>query len=1147
VRVLEIGAGTGGTTRHVLPALPHDRVHYLYTDMSVLFLGEARDRFREFPFVEYRILDIGRDPADQGFALHQADLVIASNVLHATPDLADTVRHVRSLLAPGGLLVLVEGIAKQRWVDTIFGLTEGWWNSTDAELRAGYPLISQATWRRVLTEAGFTHAVTVPGDGRESELFQQAVIMARAADPATLMKHDARKWLLLADRGGFTERLADRLRQGGADCRVVRLPGVDTGRDEDDRIVDPESREDVRRLLEECAGSEALEIVSAWALDACPDVDASAGVLEEVEQRLVTASLNLVQAAARGERSRPPRLWWLSRGAQSVHADAKCSLAQVPILGLAKTITVEHPELRNHRVDLDPWPDLTEVNRVVAELLRPDDEDEVAYRRGERLVPRIERSAAEPPSTSWRRCDSPGANYRLTVDPVKGLQSLRYEAAMRIPPGPDEIEIDVRASGLNFKDVLGALGLYPGDPGPLGGEASGVVTAVGSRVTGFSVGDEVMAFCPGAFAAFVTMDARLAVAKPARLSFEQAAAIPGAFLTAYHAVVQVAQLQPGERILVHAGAGGVGMAAIAIARMIGAPVYATAGSPEKRAWLMSLGVLHVMDSRSAASLRELEPLTNGAGVDVVINSLSGDFVQRSLDLLAKGGRFVELGKRDLLDDGQIAALAPRLTYHTVDLGELARRDPGTIAPMLRQLHAEFLHGRLQPLPLRVFPIEETAAAFDFMARARHLGKICISQTAAKAHPARAIRDTIRADASYLITGGFGGLGIETAGWLVRQGARHVVLMGRGAATVAASSAIADLRAQGAQIRLVLGDVASEPDVRRVLDEIRRDLPALRGIVHSAGTLADAVVLQQDWDHFRHVFAAKVFGAWHLHRATAVLDLDFFVLYSSAAAVLGTAGQANHVAANAFLDSLAHWRRATGLPGISINWGAWGRIGAVADSELARRLSLRGLMTITPAEGVRLLETALDRNQAQIAAVALDWATYLKQFHTRPPRFFDLVTPAAPRATVAAAAPAKTADLKLRLTNLPSTRRKGELLRFVAAQIAAGLEIDNAAAIDPGQPLSELGVDSLLAVELRHRLSAALGVERSLPATLLFDYPTIEALAGYIADKVLNLNVAAMPAAAADAEEPDDRSLIADLSDAEAEAMLLRELDMDVNE
>ena len=1145
LRVLEIGAGTGGTTRHVLPALPRERVRYLYTDMSVLFLGEARDRFHEFPFVEYRLLDIGKDAAEQGFAIHQADLVIASNVLHATPDLAATVRNVRSLLAPGGLLLLVEGISKQRWVDMIFGLTEGWWNSTDAELRAGYPLISQAAWRNVLTDAGFTHALSVPGDGRETELFQQAVIIARAAaDPAALIRHDARKWLLLADRGGFTDRLAEQLRDAGADCHIVRTPRPDTGRDDDDRFLAPWSREDIGRMLDEVAASDRLEIVSAWGLDASPDMHASAGVLEEVERQLVTASLNLVQAAVRSERSRPPRLWWLSRGAQSVHRDPARSLAQVPVLGLAKTIAVEHPELRTRRIDLDPWADLTEVNRVVAEFLRPDDEDEVAYRRGERLVPRLERIAGEPPSAPFPRCDGPGVNYRLTVDPAKGLDSLRYETAKRIAPAPGQIEISVRASGLNFKDVLGALGLYPGDPGPLGGETSGVVTAIGSDVTELSVGDEVMAFCPGAFAAFVTVDASLAVVKPARLSFEQAATIPGAFLTAYYAVVRVAQLRPGERILVHAGAGGVGMAAIAIARAIGAHVYATAGSPEKRAWLTSLGVLHAMDSRSAASLAELQPLTQGAGVDVVINSLSGDFVRRSLELLADGGRFVELGKRDLLDEAQIAALAPRVAYRAVDIAEMARRDPGTIAPMLRQLQTDFVNGRLEPLPLRVFPIEETAAAFDFMARARHVGKICISLAAGTAHRARSIPDTIRADASYLITGGFGGLGIETAGWLVRRGARHIALMGRGAPTAAASTAIADLQTQGAQILVVFGDVANASDVLRVFREIEQAFPPLRGVVHSAGTLADAVVLQQDWEHFRHVFAAKVFGAWNLHRATASLDLDFFVLYSSVAAVLGTAGQANHVAANAFLDALAHSRRATGLPAISINWGEWGSIGAVANSDLARRLSLRGLMTITPAEGVSLLETALDRDQPQIAAVALDWVTYLKQFHPRPPRFFDRVTPATPRAT-AAAVPGKTADVAARLITLPPARRKAELLRFVAEQIAAGLEIENAKAIDPAQPLSDLGVDSLLAVELRHRLSAALGVERSLPATLLFDYPTIDALAGYIGNKILNVTVAAgaAPAVAGAA----DVNLIAALSDAEAEAMLLSELDVDINE
>ena len=527
-------------------------------------------------------------------------------------------------------------------------------------------------------------------------------------------------------------------------------------------------------------------------------------------------------------------------------------------------------------------------------------------------------------------------------------------------PGEGEVQIRVHMTGLNFRDVLNALGMYPGDAGPLGGECVGRITAVGEDVERFKIGDTVLAIAGGSFSKYVLTPADWVIAKPQGLNDEQAATIPIAFLTAYYGLYRLAGIKKGERVLIHAAAGGVGMAAVQLAQWVGAEVFGTAGSPEKRAYLKFLGVDHVMDSRTLDFADEIMAVTGGRGVDIVLNALAGEFIPKSFSVLAPGGRFIEIGKAEIWDDQKVAGVKPGVSYTAFDLGEVILQDSQLVGEMFAHLLEGFQEGSLKPLPFRVFPIEESVDAFRFMAQARHIGKVVVSQQHMLEAEESVRANKFSSEAIYLITGGLGGLGLQVANWMIGQGARHLVLMGRSAPGTEALKAIAAMEERGAVVTVARGDVSRPSDVERIFSEIESKSIPLRGIIHAAGILDDGVLMQQQWPRFAKVLAPKVRGAWLLHHCSRDLPLDFFILFSSVSAVLGSAGQANYAAANAFMDALAHYRRAQGLPGLSINWGPWDKIGMAAGlkGQDRSRMADRGISPIDPEHGLKVVDLLL---------------------------------------------------------------------------------------------------------------------------------------------------------------------------------------------
>jgi acyl transferase domain-containing protein/acyl carrier protein len=936
-------------------------------------------------------------------------------------------------------------------------------------------------------------------------------------------------WLVFADTSGVGHALQGLLEERGEACISV-FPGDEYLEEGPGRYrLDPANPEHFRRLLADLEEADPLPLKGVtylWGLN--PPQDALIESLEEARTLGCTGALHLTQALARLVAA--PRLWLVTRETQPVE-DKPVSVEQAPLWGLGKVISMEHPELGCTRVDLGGS---EEARSLFRELWAEDGEDQISLRDGGRYVPRVVRCS--PDAVEERqRIVSTDEPFSLEVTTPGILDEMTLRETDRREPGPGEVEIRVRAVGLNFRDVLIAMDLIPPlyqDSLDVGFECVGEIVAVGAGVEGLEVGDGVIAFALGCLGSYVTTDASFVMPRPARLSFEEAATLPIAFFTAHYALNHLGRLAEGERVLIHAAAGGVGQAALRIARRAGAEIFATAGSPGKREFLRSLGVKHVMDSRSLDFADEVMELTGGEGVDVVLNSLAGEFIPRGLSTLRPGGRFLEIGKVDFLQHTRLDLwlLRNNISFFAIDLSEHLLKRPDLSKVILREALQFFEEGSLEPLPFKTFPISQAVDAFRYMAQAKHIGKVVVSleEDEVPVVPSTK-RQAVSPDGTYLVTGGAGGLGLSTAEWLVEQGARHLLLTGRsGAASEAARQAVEKLTAEGVRVEVAKADISDERQVAGVIEEIRRSMPPLRGVFHAAGILDDGVLLQLDEERFARVMAPKVSGSWNLHRLTLEDDLDFFVLFSSAASVLGSPGQGNYVAANAFLDALAHHRRALGKPALAINWGAWTDVGLATRSDRIEHLTRQGIMPFTPEQGVRLMQRMIELDLVQCMGIAMDWGKVLGSY--TPP----LLSRLSEEVLAGEDGPTKK-DSSVRKDILAAEpgERRSLVEGFLVEQIAQVLKC-SPSRVDAHEPLNRLGIDSLMAVELKNRVEADL--ETNLPVTALLQGPSLSQLAAQLLEG-LDAPAADDPSAP---EEDGLEAQVEGLTDDEVE-VLLRDL------
>ncbi len=797
-----------------------------------------------------------------------------------------------------------------------------------------------------------------------------------------------------------------------------------------------------------------------------------------------------------------PRLYVVSRNAQLVLADDAINLEQGGLRGLLRVIGAEQPHLGTTHIDID---EQTNAEHVARQLLAESQENETAWRNDAWYTARLCPAALCPEERRTTIVDHAHDRIRLQIRTPGDLQTMELAAFDRLPPGPGQIEVAVRASSINFADVLLALGQYPSIDGrlpELGMDFAGVVTAVGTGVSDHQVGDHVGGMSPdGCWTTFVTCDARLARTLPPGLTDADAAAVTTAHATAWYGLKELARIKAGDKVLIHSGTGGVGQAAIAICRNAGAEIFATAGSPERRQLLRDMRIEHVYDSRSIEFAEQIRRDTGGYGVDVVLNSLTGAAQVAGLELLSIGGRFVEIGKRDVYANTRLGLLPFRrnLTFYYVDLALMAESHPQQVGDLLGTVYRLVADGEL-PLPACThYPLSDAVTAVRMMSAAEHTGKLVLdvprvghSSVVVPPEQARAFRQ----DGSYIVTGGLGGLGLFLAEQMTAAGCGRIVLTSRSQPNAKAMETIELIRAMGGDIVVECGDIAEVGTSERLVSVATATGLPLRGVLHAAAVFENAMLSNMTDELLDRNWTPKVYGAWNLHLATTGQPLDWFCLFSSAVALVGSPGQGPYAAANSWLDAFAHWRRAQGLPATSIGWALWAEVGAAAavldetgrDAAIGKGTNSSAVAhwrdtAITADEGAYAFQALLGHDRAYSGYAQMTGTPWSAAFAQRS-RFAERFQ----------ATDHNTGASKFRteLASLPPDEWTTPLRRLVSEAVGVILR----RTIDPDRPLSEYGLDSLGSLELRTYLTTETGIR--ITST---DVTTVQRLAGILCDKL----------------------------------------------
>jgi len=1086
LHVLEISSGPPACCLDLARTLPGDRCQFSFATADTQALDTYQLHKEHLPALA--LIDLRPDAKPTGY-LPTCQLVIVNNNFQTQRDAGMALDVAAKALANGGVLLWLSA-APARWLHLLFG------HQTALQPTPQH-------WQQQLAQRGILaqDLVSFLPDSPTSAYALVGQRQPRLATPAP-QTGEAKVWLVLASADALAWQLASYLSTAlplQGDQVMLAPPELDVG--------------DVAVMTQFLGKLKAQhgKLTGVVHLQGFAGVSAAISPADGLAHQLrrATVATTLVQACEATQTS--TTCWLLTYGAATgLLPSRSCQFdhtLDAPLYGLGRTLLNEPSYLSVRLLDLEPAPSGAALNpqvfpALLQELTAPDAEREVILTAaGERFVPRLRVAprhlTVATPSDAYN-------TVHLSFTTPGQLRHLRWVSVPQASPEADQVVIQVEATGLNFRDVMYALGMLSdeavetGFAGPtLGLECAGVVTAVGASVSSLAVGDRVLAFGSSCFGNRITTRATAVAKLPAAISFEAAATIPTTFFTAYYAMHHLARLQAGERILIHGAAGGVGIAAIQLAKHMGAQVFVTAGSDEKRHFLHLLGADHIFDSRTLAFADQIMAVTHGQGVDVVLNSLAGEAINRNLSVLKPFGRFLELGKRDFYENTKIGLRPFRnnVSYFGIDADQLLQAQPALTESLFKEVLALFEQGVLHPLPFQTFEADDVVDAFRHMQQSRHIGKVVVTYRRGINHVHRPHLAPapwqLPADATYLVTGGLGGFGLKTAQWLASKGARNLVLISRsGPVAAEALNTMAALEAQGVKVLAQACDVTNLQALTALFAQMGSSMPPLRGLIHAAVVIDDALARNTTPDQLAAIYAPKILGARHLHDLTCQLPLDFFVLYSSATTLFGNPGQGAYVAANAYLEALAQARRDAGLAALCVRWGAIDDVGFLARNEKIKE-ALQGRMggkTILSSQALDILEDLLVSNRSDLGVMELDWRA-LSRFlpSAAEPKFGEL----AAQVQDTQSDESKSDDIQRLLAELGPAELKAAIQDLLKTELAEILRMPPEK-IDPDRSVYDLGLDSLMGVELVLAIESRFGISLSVMA--LSESPSISKLA-----------------------------------------------------
>ncbi len=997
---------------------------------------------------------------------------VAFHCLSSADDIPAVLERCRDALHENGLLILAES-EPNITDDIIFGQEESWWITSKSSPDSVSRQLAPQEWEKALQDAGFTDIEVIKPD----PAVPRFIILAKSAGKETadeIRASEQTTWVLCTDSGipPLISSVLDRISQNASlrGDTVIHLTGGEKLCTEGNEWQCSTDDADQWKSVWETLAGENRPAVLIDALSLGGDgLDPGAAGLQ---------CSALVQAVrgwnAAGRPAASLRLLTVNAQPSPDNCGKDIRPSQASLIGAARVLMNEVPSLGAFCIDMHMSAgdenNTMLINSAVRELMHPSKEHEVILKGAMRYVLRSENTTEKSDVKS-------GNSLKLECTVPGHLETLRWVPAPVPEPKGNEVRVKVHATGLNFRDVMWAMNMLPeealenGFSGPgLGIECSGVVEATGSEVSGITAGQRVLCFGSQCFADCVLTTSDAVTQIPDEWSFADAATIPVAFFTAWYAIRHLANMQSGERILIHGAAGGVGLAAIQIASTLGLEVYATAGSDDKRSMLSLLGVEHIYDSRSYSFHDQIMQDTNGEGVDAVLNSLAGEGIDQSLRLLRPYGRFLELGKRDFYADNSIRIRPFRnnISFFGIDVDQFIKDRPDLGRRIFSEIMEHFRNGDWTPLQYSLYASDEAEHAYRAMQQSRHVGKIVIEPPARTKGSAETEVGTaldVHTGGSYIITGGLGGFGLETARRLAMLGAGALILISRRGATednAAALEELATLGLKDGQKRTVTAlaqDVTDYESLAGSLDRVLAELPPLKGVVHAAAVLDDGIITDMTPERIQRVLSPKLAGAFNLHRYTLNSRLDFFIMYSSATTLLGNPGQVNYVAANQGLEALAALRRGMGLPGLAVGWSAISDAGMLARDRhtLDSLIRVTGLTPLTSAGALDALAKLPADCHPAPAIFSADWKKLSRLPAAKLPRFSHL-----------RADDDSTGDHEESIggivRSLSPEKALTRVTEIVTATVARIMRVP-VSSVKPGKPLADMGMDSLMSVEL----------------------------------------------------------------------------------